>query len=106
MTHNFLIDPPAASSKADTVSITSSSSTPLTNDPEGNPDGPSSINSGGPPSIISTSHDATSLTSQSPDPLDGAGSPFAFEARTLPNVLRRISSLIAMGSNVSNFIKA
>lgn len=42
----------------------------------------------------------SNLSNPSPDPsLDGAPSPFAFEARTLPNVLRRISNLIAMGSS-------
>lgn len=43
----------------------------------------------------------SNLSNPSPDPsLDGIVSPFAFEARTLPNVLRRISNLIAMGSSV------
>ncbi|ODM96587.1 1-phosphatidylinositol 3-phosphate 5-kinase [Orchesella cincta] len=41
----------------------------------------------------------SNLSNPSPDPMDGVASPFAFEARTLPNVLRRISNLIAMGSH-------
>lgn len=48
----------------------------------------------------------SNLSNPSPDPsMDGTASPFAFEARTLPNVLRRISNLIAMGSNVNTVIK-
>lgn len=42
----------------------------------------------------------SSLSNASPEVLEGYASPF--EARTLPNVLRRISNLIAMGSNVSS----
>lgn len=48
----------------------------------------------------------SNLSNPSPDPsIDGTSSPFAFEARTLPNVLRRISNLIAMGSSVSWFLE-
>ncbi|CAL8101719.1 unnamed protein product [Orchesella dallaii] len=47
----------------------------------------------------------SNLSNPSPDPMDGAASPFAFEARTLPNVLRRISNLIAMGSHNQADIK-
>jgi len=42
----------------------------------------------------------SSLSNPSPELLEGNVSPF--EARTLPNVLRRISNLIAMGSHVGS----
>lgn len=49
--------------------------------------------------------DSTLSSRSNPSPeISESGTVSPFEARTLPNVLRRISSLIAMGTNVSRML--
>lgn len=54
---------------------------------------------------IPTYHSDTNVSNPSPDPTDdGPRTPNAFEARNVSNVLQRLTSLIAMGSNVSHYL--